>query len=188
MRISGQRVAIVRVVRIGIISDTHGVLHERVPEVFAGVDQILHAGDVGGDEILQALREIAPVTSVPGNNDDGMGEEFARVTLDGLRIAITHILPRPHDLDARVTRELARRPADLVVFGHSHLPHDERVAGVWYFNPASSGPRRFDYPTSVGIIEKSNGEWIGRHIPLDDRSVKALETRMNQLSHSPRSS
>lgn len=63
------------------------------------------------------------------------------------------------------------------MFGHSHLPHDEIVGGIRYFNPASAGPRRFDYPTSVGIFE--NGDAF--HVPLDDRSVDALKTRMNQM-------
>lgn len=163
--------------RVGIISDTHGVLHPRVPEVFAGVEHILHAGDVGGDEVLAALRRIAPVTHVEGNIDDGSGYNVARVTLGGVRFLVTHILPRPSDPEAHVRKSLKREPADVVVFGHSHLPHDEIVDGVQYFNPASAGPRRFDYPTSVGIFE--NG--AGIHIPLDERSVEALKTRMNQM-------
>ena len=81
-----------------------------------------------------------------------------------------------------MTAELRRQPADVVLFGHSHLPHDERVDGVWYFNPASAGPRRFDYPVSVGIFEKTRGRWRARHVPLDARSAGALQAHMNQLS------
>ena len=139
--------------RIGVIADTHGVVHPRVGDVFAGVDHILHAGDIGGEHVLDALRAIAPITTVNGNNDDATGEEIVRVTLGGLRVLLTHILPRPHRLDRRVVDSLRDEPADVVVFGHSHLPHNEVVGGVRYFNPSSAGPRRFDYPTSVGFFE-----------------------------------
>ena len=167
--------------RIGIISDTHGAVHPAIAGLFRGVDHILHAGDVGGAHVLRALEAIAPVTYVDGNNDDASGEEIARVKLGSLRVLLTHILPRPHGLDARVVRSLREEPADLVVFGHSHLPHDEVIDGVRFFNPASSGPRRFDYPTSVGIIESRAGRWDATHLPLDDRSAAALEKWMNGL-------
>ncbi len=167
--------------RIGIISDTHGVVHPRIAEVFASVDAIVHAGDVGGEHVLDALRELAPVTFVEGNVDDGMGDGIVRATIGGLRLLLTHVLPRPHAPATRIVRSLRRDPADLVVFGHSHLPHDEIVGGVHYFNPASAGPRRFDYPVSVGLIERNGKEWSAVHVALDERSVAALEKRMNQL-------
>ncbi|HEU4522670.1 MAG TPA: metallophosphoesterase family protein, partial [Thermoanaerobaculia bacterium] len=99
----------------------------------------------------------------------------------GLRILLTHILPRPSRPDRRVVDSLRQEPADIVVFGHSHLPHDERVKGVWYFNPASAGPRRFDYPVAVGFLEQRKGHWRSGHVGLDDRSAEALRVRMNQL-------
>ena len=168
--------------RIGIISDTHGVVHPRVPELFARMDHIIHAGDVCGAHVLRALESLAPLTYVDGNNDDATGEDILRFDLDGLRILLTHILPRPHKLAARVAESLASEPADVVIFGHSHLPHHEVVAGVTYFNPASSGPRRFNYPVSVGMIEKNGREWKAMHVALDERSVGALEKFMNQMS------
>lgn len=167
--------------RIGVIADTHGRLHERVADVFA-VDHILHAGDIGGAHILRALREIAPVTSVDGNNDDATGEEIKRVEAGGLRILLTHILPRPSKPAARVVASLRKQPADFVVFGHSHLPHHERIGDVVYFNPASAGPRRFDLPVAVGIIEKKGRDWRAFHVALDERSVEALKRRMNQMT------
>lgn len=170
------------ILRVGIISDTHGVVHPRVEELFANVDQIVHAGDVGGAHVLRALRELAPLTYVDGNNDDATGEEILRFDLAGIRVLLTHILPRPHRLDARVTESLRAAPADLVVFGHSHLPHHEVVGGVTYFNPASAGPRRFNYPVSVGYLEKKGRNWKAMHVALDDRSVGALEKFMNQMS------
>lgn len=165
--------------RIGIIADTHGVIHPRITDVFASVDHIVHAGDIGGAHVLKALRAIAPVVSVDGNNDgESTGEEIRRIILGDVRILLTHILPRPHRLDARVRDSLKKMPAELVVFGHSHLPHNEVVDGVRYFNPASAGPRRFDYPTSVGLLEDGHV----MHVALDERSVEALRKKMNQLS------
>jgi putative phosphoesterase len=168
--------------RIGIISDTHGVFHPRIAEAFGPVDAILHAGDIGGEHILDSLNELAPVTHVEGNVDDGFGDTIVRASLGGLRVLLTHVLPYPHEPAERVTRSLRADPADLVVFGHSHLPHDELIGSTRFFNPASAGPRRFDYPVSVGIIEQHGSEWIAKHVPLDERSAGALAARMNQLS------
>jgi putative phosphoesterase len=171
-----------KILRIGIIADTHGVVHPRVPELFARMDHIIHAGDVGGEHVLRELESLAPLTYVDGNNDDATGEEIVRFDVAGLRVLLTHILPRPHKPAARVVESLREQPADVVVFGHSHLPHHEVVQDVTYFNPASAGPRRFNYPVSVGLLEKSGREWKAMHVALDDRSVSALEKFMNQMS------
>jgi putative phosphoesterase len=158
----------VTISRIGIIADTHGVVHPGVSTAFANVDHIIHAGDIGGTHVLEALRALAPVTSVEGNNDgDSTGEDVIRTKIGPLRILLTHVLPRPHHLDRRVVDSLRTTPADLVVFG---------------FNPASAGPRRFSYPTSVGLLEKSDSEWKAIHVALDGRSIEALTRFMNQLS------
>ena len=174
--------------RIGVISDTHGQLRPEALAAFAGVDHILHAGDIGSEDVLDQLRALAPLTAVGGNIDNfhcgGAGPE-ARVELGGLRFYLTHILDRPTRPRAEVLDALARESADVVVFGHSHLPHDERRDGLWFFNPASAGPRRFDYPVSVGFFERDRrGRWRSWHLGLDDRSraVLAAGTHMNQLS------
>jgi putative phosphoesterase len=164
--------------RIGVIADTHGLLRPEAVEVLRGVDAIVHAGDVGGEHVLDGLRALAPLTYVEGNNDDSEGTDIARVTIGGLRILLTHILPRPRKLHQRVIDSLRAKPADVVIFGHSHLPHDEVIYGVRYFNPASAGPRRFDYPVSLGIIDGGRA----MHVALDERSKEALIKRMNQLS------
>jgi putative phosphoesterase len=164
--------------RIGIIADTHGLVRPEAVAALRGVDAIVHAGDIGGEHVLDALREIAPLTFVEGNNDTRDGTDIVRVTLGGVRILLTHILPRPRALHRRVLASLREEPADLVVFGHSHLPHNEVLDGVRYFNPASAGPRRFDLPVAIGIFD-------GRHpvhVALDERSKGALQKRMNQLS------
>lgn len=163
--------------RIGVISDTHGLLRPEALAALEGVDHILHAGDIGGMEIIDRLEEIAPVTFVEGNNDDSDGTGIVRTTIGSTRVLLTHILPRPRAPDVRVLRSLREEPATLVVFGHSHLPHNQLVEGVRYFNPASAGPRRFDYPVALGIIDE--GRAI--HVALDSRSAAALERRMNQM-------
>jgi putative phosphoesterase len=173
-------------VRIGVISDTHGLLRPEAVSALRGVDYVLHGGDIGGEDVLSALRELAPVTAVAGNIDGfhcGEAVETARVVLGGVKFFLTHILDRPRRPRPEVQAELRRDPADVVVFGHSHLPHDEVIDGVRYFNPASAGPRRFDYPVSVGLLEIERKRVVrSSFVPLDVRSHSALERRMNQLS------
>jgi putative phosphoesterase len=135
-----------------VIADTHGLIRPEALEALRGVDVILHAGDIGGEHVLAALRAIAPVTYVRGNNDDSDGHEIVRVTIGGIRILLTHILPQRSDV----------HNADIVVFGHSHLPRNEVVDGVLLFNPGSAGPRRFKLPVAIGIIEGDRA----RHIVL----------------------
>jgi hypothetical protein len=116
---------------IGVISDTHGLLRPEAVAALRGVDAILHAGDIGGLAIIRALEEIAPATYVKGNNDEqcsgGLqpaGTDIVRATIGGVRILLTHILPRPHAPHRHVLASLRDEPADFVVFGHSHLPHE----------------------------------------------------------------
>jgi len=98
---------------------------------------------IGGDHVIEALSQIAPVTFVRGNNDDSDGYDIIRVTIGDRRILLTHIY-RP---------ELLHQDVDVIVFGHSHQPRNEVVSGVLLFNPASAGPRRFKLPVMVGVIE-----------------------------------
>jgi putative phosphoesterase len=146
---------------IGVISDTHGLLRPEVPEIFEGVDLILHAGDIGTSEVLDQLRSVAPVVAVRGNNDTGSWASSIPETevaeIGGARVYILHNL-----------KELDLSPAaaglDAVISGHSHRPSLERRAGVLYLNPGSAGPRRFKLPISVArlIIDgrKVNAELI----------------------------
>ncbi|MGA7617121.1 MAG: metallophosphoesterase family protein [Thermoanaerobaculia bacterium] len=174
---------------IGVISDTHGLLDPEVDVIFEKVDWIIHAGDIGDGKVLEHLKTLAPLTAVAGNVDGfslGDAGETARVTLDGLRFFVTHVIDRPNRLTREVTVALASDPADVVIFGHSHLPHDERIGRALFFNPASAGPRRFDYPRAVGLIEIDGGVARGRHVALDAESEAALEKYMNALSHTRR--
>ena len=136
-------------ITLGVISDTHGLLRSQAIEVLRGSDRILHAGDVGAPEILEALAQIAPVTAVRGNVDT---DAWARalpetevIEAGGVSIYILHDLGqfdlKPEAAGFRV-----------VIYGHSHQPQVEDKNGVLYFNPGSAGPRRFHLPVSVGRL------------------------------------
>ncbi|TVP56567.1 MAG: metallophosphoesterase [Gemmatimonadales bacterium] len=141
--------------KIGILSDTHGLLR---PEVFShlkGVEHILHAGDVGDAEILVALEVVAPVTAVWGNTDGfpirHRLNESEELELGGITIALTH----GHTLGSLTPSRLAERfpDADMVVYGHTHRPREDRVEDQLILNPGSCGPRRFDLPVSMATVE-----------------------------------
>ncbi len=146
--------------RIGVISDTHGLLRPEAEARLAGVDHIIHAGDIGSPEIVPRLRQVAPTTAIRGNVDsDGWAEAFpetASVTLAGRRFHVLHDLP-----------SLCLDPAacgfSVVVSGHSHKPKVERAGGVLYLNPGSAGPRRFRLPVTLATIELT-GDAIEAHI------------------------
>ena len=140
---------------IGVISDTHGLLRPEAVDALRGVSQILHAGDVGAPEILEKLREIAPVTAVRGNIDH---ESWARglalrevIECDGVSMYMLHILD---ELD--LNPEAAG--FGVVICGHSHAPKSELNKGVLYFNPGSAGPRRFKLPVTVGKLVVERGQ------------------------------
>jgi putative phosphoesterase len=140
--------------RIGIISDTHGLLRPEALAALAGVDAILHAGDVGGVEILERLRQIAPVTAIRGNVD-GFGPcsqlpETEVVEFAGSSMYMLHDV-QALDLDPAAASFAA------VISGHSHQPKILTHKGVLYFNPGSAGPRRFSLPVSLGFLDIENG-------------------------------
>ena len=148
--------------RIGVISDTHGLLRPEAVAALQGSDLILHAGDIGDREILTSLREIAPLVAVRGNNDkwatdiaDDNVSEFG-----GLTIYLRHDLAGL-DLDPRAAGFAA------VVTGHSHQPRQFVKDGVLYFNPGSAGPRRFTLPIAVGKLLIRAGAITGELIVLE---------------------
>ena len=140
--------------RIGLISDTHGLVRPEALRALAGVERIIHAGDVGGPAVIDALRGIAPVDVVRGNNDkDPWGAKLPpslALELDGVRV---HVL---HDL-----KEMEVEPAAagfrVVVAGHSHKPVVTERDGVLFVNPGSAGQRRFSLPVSIGYLTVSAG-------------------------------
>jgi len=143
--------------RIGVISDTHGWLHPRVPEVFAGVDLIVHGGDVGGDEILDRLEAIAPVHAVSGNVDGRPTErrpERRQIETPIGRIAVTHghLTAAPSTDRPRLVAAFASFSPRVVIYGHSHIPKREWIDGVHVFNPGAAGRARFRQKPCLGLI------------------------------------
>jgi putative phosphoesterase len=143
---------------IGLISDTHGLLRPEAIAALEASDHLIHAGDVGNAEVLEALARIAPLTAIRGNNDTqpwarGLSETET-IDLAGVCIHVIHDLaalpPRPGERDIRV-----------VISGHSHVPRIEEREGVLYVNPGSAGPRRFTLPVSVA------------HLAIEDGAVSA---------------
>ena len=134
--------------KIGVVSDTHGLLRPEVAAVLEGTDVILHGGDIGGQDILDALGELAPVYPVRGNNDWGSWGESIPLTrelaLGGLRICMAHM---KRDLPGDLT------PYALVITGHTHKYAESRPGRVLLLNPGSCGPRRFGQPITFALLE-----------------------------------
>jgi putative phosphoesterase len=138
--------------KIGIISDTHGLLRPEAVERLAGVDHVIHAGDIGRPDVIADLRKIAPTTAVRGNVDrDEWAAGYpltARVKLGGRSFYVLHNL-------AELDLDPAAAGIDVVVSGHSHRPKIETVNGVIYLNPGSAGPRRFSLPIALATLDLS---------------------------------
>jgi putative phosphoesterase len=150
--------------KLGIVSDTHGLLRPEVAPALAGVEIILHLGDVGKISILTELAKIAPVAAIRGNIDrDGPCSELPEtdvVLVEGRYVYMLHDLGTLH-LDPAAGKFAA------VLFGHSHVPNFYRRKGVLYFNPGSCGPRRFELPVTVGrLTVHSDGEFKAEIVPL----------------------
>jgi putative phosphoesterase len=141
---------------IGVISDTHGLLRPDVHDALAGVELILHAGDVGGDEILDELSLIAPVRAVYGNTDAPGQPRLAEaidMTVDGVSIHVSH----GHEIGSpQPAKLLERYSADVVVYGHTHRPLIAKAEHRLVLNPGAAGPRRFDILPSIARLTITN--------------------------------
>jgi putative phosphoesterase len=137
---------------VGLVSDTHGLVRASVHQALAGVELILHAGDVGGDDVLDELRLIAPVRAVYGNTDrpgDPQLEAELVLELDGVTIHVSH----GHELGSPTpARLLERYPHDVLVYGHTHRQLVTRAGGRLVVNPGAAGPRRFNLLPSVALL------------------------------------
>ena len=149
---------------IGVISDTHGLLRPEALQVLAGSDLIVHAGDVGGPDVLDGLRRLAPVVAVRGNNDRGRWArglpETDVVDAGGRRLFLIHDV---HGLDV----DPRAKGFDAVIAGHSHRPKAERRDGVLYLNPGSAGPRRFSLPIALARLRLIRGRLTPELVTLD---------------------
>jgi uncharacterized protein len=135
--------------RIGLISDTHGLLRPEAVALLRGSDHIVHGGDIGHEDVLKRLSGLAPVTAVRGNNDKGPWADRLAETellkLQGVRIYVVHDLTQL-DIDPEAAG------VQVVVSGHSHKPRVDQRGDVLYVNPGSAGPRRFRLPISVAEL------------------------------------
>jgi len=151
--------------RIGIISDTHGLLRPEAEAALQGVSLIIHAGDVGAPEILARLKKIAPVFAVRGNVDTAVwAQELPMTTVveaDGVSFYVLHNL-----LELDLLPGAAQ--FDFVISGHTHVPEQSRRDGVIYLNPGSAGPRRFHLPVTLALLELEHKPWEARILRLLD--------------------
>jgi uncharacterized protein len=154
--------------KLGVISDTHGLFDAAITSIFEGVDAIIHAGDIGKMEIISRLERIAPVIAVEGNNDwfgtfpTERMEEFA-----GQRILIRHIFGELHQLEEKERRLVDQLRPHVVIFGHSHRPYREMLGQTMLLNPGSAGPRRFKLERTVGILTLEESTAAAQIITLD---------------------
>ena len=149
--------------RVGIISDTHGLLRPEAIRHLAGTDHIIHAGDIGAPEVIEGLRRIAPTTAIRGNIDAG---EWAKnypdtelVVLGGRAFYVLHNREE-------IKLDPAASGFDVIISGHSHRPRIETKTGVLYLNPGSAGPRRFKLPIAVAILVLSDQAILPRILEI----------------------
>ena len=152
--------------KIGVLSDTHGYLDPQVPEIFRGVEHILHAGDIGLPWLILQLQELAPVTAVLGNADAGLEfKETEIIQLDGRKFVLHHSLGLPDPSD-KLKRKIIRENPDVVVFGHTHQRHCEKIGETLYFNPGYAGKQRFRLPRSVAILHNAPDEITAEYFEI----------------------
>jgi hypothetical protein len=150
--------------RIGLISDTHGLLREEAMEALRGSELILHAGDVGKPEILEELRKIAPVVAVRGNVDTApWAQALPETAVAEAGSVLIYVL---HDVNA-LDLNPAAAGFHIVVSGHSHKPGKPERDGVLYINPGSAGPRRFQLPVTVAVLRLDRTPWEVEFVDLE---------------------
>jgi putative phosphoesterase len=156
-------------VLIGVISDTHGKLDQKVLELFAGVRRIIHAGDIGDEELIWQLEAVAPVIAVRGNNDgDKMCFPNERMAvIEGRTFYVRHQFATVEKMTAAQQRIIEQRMPDVVIFGHSHKAYSGEWRGTLLFNPGGAGPKRFNLPRTVGLLEIREEEIVPRILDLE---------------------
>jgi uncharacterized protein len=160
--------------RVGLISDTHGLLRPEAIHALTGSELILHAGDVGKPEILEALRKLAPVTAIRGNVDtEPWAAQLPETTEAQAGSVKFYLLHNVNDLDL----EPGAAGFHIVLSGHSHQPGKTERRGVWYINPGSAGPRRFSLPVSVARLDLSKKPWALEFVDLEASRVSPWAKR-----------
>ena len=137
--------------KIGVISDTHGLVRPEVYDAFEGVDLILHAGDIGSRDVIIELEAIAPVKAVAGNVDVDLFHLFKEKMKIPIGKRVVHLQHIVENIPEE-TNDKRESVSEFVVFGHSHQPLSRQVGNTLYFNPGSAGPRRFKLPVAVGVL------------------------------------
>jgi len=138
--------------KIGVISDTHGWLDPEIPRWFAGVEHILHGGDIGSDGIVAGLEAVAPVTAVLGNTDSSPSFRLTEVIVLAGRKFLVHHIVYPRALTEELRLRIARERPAAVVFGHTHKAFCETIDGVLYLNPGYAGKPKFGLERSAAIL------------------------------------
>lgn len=154
---------------VGVISDTHGKLDQKVLDLFAGVHRIIHAGDIGDEELIWQLEKIAPVIAVRGNTDAETlcypNERMA--VISGRTFYVRHQFATVEKMSAAQQRIIEQRMPDAVIFGHSHKAYSGEWRGTLLFNPGGAGPKRFSLPRTVGLLEIHEEEIVPRILDLE---------------------
>jgi hypothetical protein len=157
--------------RVGVISDTHGLVRPEAIEILRGSELIVHAGDIGGPEVLEALRALAPVVAVRGNNDrESWAKALRETEVVEIGDVLLYVLHDIHRLDLDPVAAGFR----AVISGHSHEPLAEERKGVLYLNPGSAGPRRFHLPVAVARLRIRG---VALHAEIRELSVANHQTR-----------
>lgn len=154
--------------KLGIISDTHDFFDPQISQIFAQVDHILHAGDIGNPMILHQLQAFAPVTAVAGNTDEpAFNYPLSRIVeLASRKFLLKHIVSPRHP-DELLREDMLRLKPDVVVFGHSHKPFCEELDGILFFNPGYAGKTRFGMERTVAVLEVTGQHIRPKYFGLD---------------------
>ncbi|MBI5527690.1 MAG: metallophosphoesterase family protein [Deltaproteobacteria bacterium] len=173
--------------RIGLISDTHGHWEGRAARVFAGVEHIIHAGDIGALKVIERLERIAPVTAVKGNTDRdecSRFPEFTLVEIGGIRLFVTHILGKSSGMRVDVTDAIHCSKPDVVVYGHTHRYVAERIGGSLFVNPGSAGPPQLNFPSTVANMTVERARVTVDFHDLRRKETTAMDWKVFDLNGS----
>jgi uncharacterized protein len=156
--------------KIGVLSDTHDYFDSRLPGLFDGVDHILHAGDIGRPWIILELEQIAPVTAIIGNTDDGLPFRDTAIVTLAQRTFLLHHIVHPDKLNKQVRDLIIRNNPDVVIFGHTHQRSHETRDGTLYLNPGYAGVPRPNLERSVAILDCDDSGFTVDFIDLESPS------------------